>query len=78
MVNSELVKTVVGKLSPSGKVFVQTDIEFLAEEMRELFGADKHLKKLRTKTNPFPVKTERELAVESKNLEVYRNLFEKK
>src|SRR6185369_8281645 len=37
MVNAELVETVVDKLAPGGKIFLQTDIEFLAAEMRELF-----------------------------------------
>src|SRR6185369_8443376 len=36
MVNAELVKTVVDQLAPECMIFVQTDIEFLAEEMFEL------------------------------------------
>ena len=38
MVNEELVETIaVNKLAIGGRVFVQTDIEFLAEEMFDLF-----------------------------------------
>src|SRR5215468_6936600 len=38
MVNAELVATIVDKLSREGRIFVQTDIEFLAEEMFDLFN----------------------------------------
>jgi tRNA (guanine-N7-)-methyltransferase len=78
MVNPELVQTVVDKLAHGGKIFVQTDIEFLAEEMHVLFKAERRLKERKCEINRFPVKTERELAVESKGLAVYRFLFEKK
>jgi tRNA (guanine-N7-)-methyltransferase len=77
MVNKELVDTVAGKLAIGGRVFVQTDIEFLADEMFALFRRAEDLKKFAVSENPFPVKTEREAAVEEKNLPVYRALFEK-
>jgi len=75
MVNDELVETVVDKLAAGGKIFVQTDIEFLALEMRELFTADHRLSSLAIADNPFAVKTEREKAVEEKGLEVFRSVF---
>jgi hypothetical protein len=56
---------------------VQTDIEFLAEEMFELFRADENLREMKIAENPFPVKTEREAAVEEKNLPVFRAIFER-
>lgn len=77
MVNKELVETVVEKLAENGNIFVQTDIEFLAEEMFELFRANEKLVEIPTEKNPFPVKTERETAVEEKNLPVYRSIFVK-
>ncbi|HTH50538.1 MAG TPA: tRNA (guanosine(46)-N7)-methyltransferase TrmB [Pyrinomonadaceae bacterium] len=77
MVNEELVATVVDKLATGGQIFVQTDIEFLAEEMFELFRADKRLAETALDENPFPVKTEREKAVEDKELPVYRTMFSK-
>ena len=77
MVNPELVETVVDKLAVSGKIFVQTDIEFLADEMRELFKADERLTSIRITEDQFAVKTERELAVEEKGLEVFRSMFVK-
>ena len=75
MVNKELVDAVVGKLAAAGRIFVQTDIEFLAEEMFELFRENESLWELETDANPFPVRTEREIAVEDKKLPVYRAMF---
>jgi tRNA (guanine-N7-)-methyltransferase len=77
MVNAELVEAVVNKLPQGGKIFVQTDIEFLAEEMFDLFRADERLTEIPTNENPFPVRTEREKAVEDKYLSVYRALWQK-
>lgn len=77
MVNAELVATVVDKLAIGGRVFVQTDIAFLADEMFELFRADGRLKEVEVTENPFPVKTEREKAVEVKALPVYRAMWGK-
>lgn len=75
MVNAELVETVVKHLANGGKLFVQTDIEFLADEMFELFRANENLRETEINENPFLVKTEREIAVEEKNLPIYRKLF---
>jgi tRNA (guanine-N7-)-methyltransferase len=75
MVNTELVKTVVDKLAPEGEIFVQTDIEFLADEMFALFSSDPRLVLSNCYASPFPVRTEREKAVEDKELPVYRALF---
>jgi tRNA (guanine-N7-)-methyltransferase len=75
MVNPEMVETIAKRLAPAGRVFVQTDIEFLAEEMFALFRADGRFEEIPTETNPFPVKTEREKAVEDKDLPVYRAEF---
>ena len=75
MVNAELVKTVVDKLAPGGEIFIQTDIEFLADEMFALFSSDPRLARSSCDVSPFPVRTEREKAVEDKELPVYRALF---
>ena len=77
MVNAELVKAVVKHLADGGKIFVQTDIEFLAEEMFELFRADENLREIAIEENPFDVKTERESAVEERDLPIYRKIFVK-
>ena len=78
MVNAELVETVVKKLRPGGRILVQTDIEFLAQEMFELFRAAEGLIEIEVKENRFPIKTEREKAVEDKDLPVYRALWQKR
>lgn len=71
----QFVEAVVNRLAVGGRIFIQTDIEVLAEEMFELFRADKQLNEVITTVNPFPVRTERELAVEEKQLPVYRVIF---
>ena len=76
MVNRELVETVVDKLAAGGHIFVQTDIEFLAEEMFDLFRSENKLTE--TQVTPFAIKTERERAVEAKSLPVFRAMFVKK
>ncbi len=78
MVNAELVAAVVDKLADAGRIFIQTDIDFLADEMFELFRADERLREIKTDENPFSVKTEREKAVEDKDLPVYRSIFIRK
>lgn len=75
MVNREMVDTIAKYLAPGGRVFVQTDIEFLADEMFSLFRADERFLESPTDVNPFPIKTEREKAVEDKQLPVYRTAF---
>ena len=77
MVNAEMVETIAGHLIENGKIFVQTDVEFLAEEMFEMFRQNENFRQMIIAENPFPVKTERENAVEEKNLPVYRAIFEK-
>ena len=77
MVTPELVRTVVDNLAVGGSVFVQTDIEAFAIEIFDYFSADPRLKPTMSASNPFPAKTEREIAVETKGHAVYRALFEK-
>lgn len=77
MVKDEMAEAIVKHLSAAdeGKVFIQTDVEFLAEEMFDIFRQFSELREIELKENPFPVKTEREQAVEEKNLPVYRAMF---
>jgi tRNA (guanine-N7-)-methyltransferase len=77
MVNKQMVSTVAENVRPGGRVFVQTDIEFLAGEMFEMFRSNKLLHEVECADNPFPVKTEREQAVEDKELPVHRRIFAK-
>jgi tRNA (guanine-N7-)-methyltransferase len=75
MVNGEMVDTIAHHLAPGGSVFVQTDIEFLAEEMRDLFNSDGRFERSEIDRNPFPVKTERERSVENRDLPVFREIW---
>ncbi|MGI8554755.1 MAG: tRNA (guanosine(46)-N7)-methyltransferase TrmB [Pyrinomonadaceae bacterium] len=77
LMQSEMVDTIAEYLTIAGKVFIQTDVEFLAGEMFELFRENKSFREIEIAENPFPVKTEREKAVEEKSLPVYRKIFEK-
>lgn len=78
MVNTELVRAVVEKLATGGKIFIQSDIEFLADEMFDLFRANGRLAEIAVDQDPYPIKTEREKAVENKQLPIYRTMFKKK
>jgi len=77
MVDENLIVTIVRHLKIDGNVFVQTDVDFLAEEMFEIFRVNPSLREIEIKENPFPVKTERETAVEEKYLPIFRRMFEK-
>ncbi len=76
MVKDNLIATVAAHLKFAGKVFVQTDVDFLAEEMFELFRQSGKFTEIKISENPFPIKTERELAVKEKNLPVYQRIFQ--
>ena len=74
MVNSELVDMIDNALSESGRVFVQTDVADLFEEIGERFdeaGFDSE----QIEETLFPIKTERELSVEKRGLPVYRSVY---
>lgn len=75
MVTEEMVDTIARNLAQDGKVFVQTDIEFLADEIFDLFRSDSRFIEVPLGEDLFPVKTEREKAVEDKGLPVFRCLL---
>ncbi len=78
MVNEQMSETVARYLIKDGRIFIQTDIEFLADEMFEIFRRNKDFNEREINKNPFPVKTEREKAVEENDLAIYRTMFVKK
>jgi tRNA (guanine-N7-)-methyltransferase len=78
MVKSGLINDIALHLAPGGKVFVQSDVAEVAEEICGFFGESPEFKLLRNKKNPFPIKTEREAAVEERGLPVYRAMFARK
>lgn len=75
MVDENLAEVIAGHLKTDGQIFVQTDVDFLADEMFEIFRANRNLREIEVSENPFAVKTERESAVEEKNLPIYRAMF---
>jgi tRNA (guanine-N7-)-methyltransferase len=77
MVRDQLVETIAKRLAADGTVFVQTDVEFLAEEMSGLF-IESGFRRSGLEANPFRVKTEREISVENRRLPIYRSLFGKR
>lgn len=77
MVKPVLVETLAEKLAVGGRVFVQTDVEFLFAEMSQMFEENPNFTRIATAENPFPVKTEREKSVETRQLPVYRVIFVK-
>ncbi|GAB4526471.1 MAG: tRNA (guanosine(46)-N7)-methyltransferase TrmB [Pleurocapsa sp.] len=81
VVQQELVDLLVDYLIPGGTIFLQSDIEEVALEMRDRFTDNSLLIQQHDttwlSTNPFPVATERELYVLADNLPVYRVLFKK-
>lgn len=81
VVQPELVSILVDYLAAGGQIFLQSDIEEVAVEMRDRFAADSRLIPQHIDTwlelNPLAVPTERELQVQEKNLPVYRVLFRK-
>ncbi len=77
MVKDKMVKAIVEHLITEGEIFIQTDVDFLAEEMFAIFRENENLREIEIAENPFPVKTERETAVEERELPVFRRLFVK-
>ncbi|MGD1921384.1 MAG: tRNA (guanosine(46)-N7)-methyltransferase TrmB [Pleurocapsa sp.] len=79
VVQNELVKILVDYLAEGGKVFLQSDIEEVAIEMRDRFASHPQLIQQHQATwlddNPLTVATERELYVLEQNLPVYRVMF---
>jgi tRNA (guanine-N7-)-methyltransferase len=80
VIQPELVNLLVDYLIPGGTIFLQSDIEIVAEEMRDRFAANPQLIQQHSDwldTNPLPVPTEREIYVLEDNLPVYRVLLQK-
>ncbi|MEH2444134.1 tRNA (guanosine(46)-N7)-methyltransferase TrmB [Nostoc sp.] len=79
VVQPELVAELASYLAVGGIVFVQSDMEFIAVEMRDRFAANPAYQKVGTEEwlaeNPLPVPTEREIGTQKKGEPVYRALF---
>jgi tRNA (guanine-N7-)-methyltransferase len=79
VVQPELVGELANYLAVGGVVFVQSDMEFIAVEMRDRFAAHPAYQKVGAEEwlaeNPLPVPTEREIGTQKKGEPVYRALF---
>ncbi|MEZ5347248.1 MAG: tRNA (guanosine(46)-N7)-methyltransferase TrmB [Pyrinomonadaceae bacterium] len=76
MVKDKLVETISDHISADGSILIQTDVEFLAREMFQLFE-EAGFEKLPINENPLEIKTEREKSVLNRNLPVYLAVFKK-
>ena len=81
VVQPELVADLANYLAVGGLVFLQSDMEFVAVEMRDRFAVHPAFEKIGTgewlAENPLPVPTEREIGTQKKGEPVYRALFER-
>lgn len=81
IVQPELVVELAEFLIPGGIVFLQSDIEFVAVEMRDRFAEHSGFQRFGTgewlAENPLPVPTEREVSTMKKDEPVYRAMFER-
>jgi tRNA (guanine-N7-)-methyltransferase len=81
VVQPELVADLANYLPVGGVVFLQSDMEFIAVEMRDHFAENPHFQRIGTgewlAENPLSVPTERELSTQNRGEPVYRALFER-
>jgi len=78
VVQPDLVTDLAASMIPGGRVFLQSDIEAVALEMRDRFRAHPAFMGLASDwlpTNPLPVPTERELSTLKQGDPVYRALL---
>lgn len=80
VVQPELVAGLAEYLTKSGLVFLQSDVELVAGEMRDRFLANPRFQQIHETTwlaeNPFPVPSEREIATQARHEPVYRVLLQ--
>jgi len=81
VVKPELVAELAVYLVTGGVVFLQSDVEPVAAQMRSMFAANHHFRQVHDTewlgSNIFPVPTEREMATLEADKPVYRAMFVK-
>lgn len=77
MVKDKMVETISEHLSKDGSVLIKTDVEFLSEEMFQLFE-EGGFKRSEIAEDPLEVKTERERSVVGRDLPVFRAIFKRR
>jgi tRNA (guanine-N7-)-methyltransferase len=79
VVDRDLIDTLAKYLPDGATIFLQSDIEVLAKQMRDRFAANSHFiiqhQEPWLSNNPLSIPTEREKYVLESNLPVYRALF---
>jgi tRNA (guanine-N7-)-methyltransferase len=81
MVQPELIEAIAKYLIKDGIIFLQSDIQEVAQQMTHYFkNHPAFIRDYSTEwltENPFPIQTEREIATLNKNEPVYRSLLKK-
>jgi tRNA (guanine-N7-)-methyltransferase len=77
-VQPELVNEIAQYLPSGGEVFLQSDLEWVAQEMCDRFSENPAFERTQTEwiePNPLGVMTEREVSTLSKGLPVHRSIY---
>ena len=78
VVQPELVNDIARYLPSGGKVFLQSDLEWVAQEMCDLFSENPAFHRTQTnwlEPNPLAIPTEREIATLNRGLPVHRAIW---
>ncbi|KAB2005223.1 hypothetical protein E1A91_D11G262800v1 [Gossypium mustelinum] len=92
VVQTPLVNSILTRLMPEGKVFIQSDVVEVAEDMRKQFdeesGVLQHIDTVDPSVlcdnegwllnNPMGIRTEREIHAELEGAKIYRRLYQKR
>ncbi|EOA21200.1 hypothetical protein CARUB_v10001547mg [Capsella rubella] len=88
VVQKPLVNSIIQNLKPGGKIFVQSDVLDVAQDMRDQFDEEsnalQHVDTVETEDdgwvmkNPMGIRTEREIHAEYEGARIYRRLYQKR
>jgi tRNA (guanine-N7-)-methyltransferase len=80
VVQPKLVNDIAHYLPNGGEIFLQSDLQWVAEEMCDLFGENPAFRRTQNdwlEPNPLGVSTEREIATLNRGLPVYRAIYQR-
>ncbi len=78
IVQPGLVQVLAEQLAPGAEIFLQSDLEWVAQEMVDRFAENPVFQRQSSiwlPANPLPVQTEREIATLKRGLPVHRSIF---
>jgi tRNA (guanine-N7-)-methyltransferase len=87
VVQKPLVNSILQNLKPGGKIFVQSDVLDVAQDMRDQLDEEsnvlQHMDTVDTEDgwlteNPMGIRTEREIHAEFEGARIYRRLYQKR